>query len=381
MARRGVKTPSIFAITLLLILCLGTVAGGWFIYYSLSQKAVGLYGPPTPGLSFSQRIIYSYRLVSGQAKLTQPEGLTDKPVLFTIQLGESVSSIATRLQSHGLIADGEIFGIYLIYSGLDTRLQAGEYQLTKRMSAIEIARQLIDPTPGMVVFGILPGWRMEEIAGVLPTSGLAITAEDFLSEAHNLEIAPGLKDQIPESASLEGFLLPGEYQFSRNISAGEMLVEIIDRFNKSVNSEMRAGFESHGLSLYQAVIMASIVQKEAVIEEEQPIIASVFYNRLSEGMKMESDPTAQYALGWNAEQHTWWTNPLSSDDLMVDSPYNTYLYVGLPPGPISNPGISALQAVASPARTSFYYFRARCDGSGMHHFSESFDEHIQNACQ
>jgi UPF0755 protein len=97
-------------------------------------------------------------------------------------------------------------------------------------------------------------------------------------------------------------------------------------------------------------------------------------------MKLDSDPTVQYALGYNPDKKTWWTNPLSLQDLQIDSPYNTYLYMGLPPGPIANPSLTALQAVAFPAQTPYYYFRSACDGSGKHTFAETFEEHLQNEC-
>jgi UPF0755 protein len=134
------------------------------------------------------------------------------------------------------------------------------------------------------------------------------------------------------------------------------------------------------LNLYKGVILASIVSREAIVEDEMPLIASVFYNRLNGGEKLETDPTVQYALGYNEAQGTWWTNPLSAADLLFDSPYNTYLYPGLPPGPISNPGLAALRAVAFPAQTPYKYFRAACDGSGRHLFAETFEEHLGNAC-
>jgi UPF0755 protein len=117
-----------------------------------------------------------------------------------------------------------------------------------------------------------------------------------------------------------------------------------------------------------------------MVEEEQPTIASVFYNRLSQGMKLDSDPTVQYALGYNHSAKTWWTNPLSSQDLQINSPYNTYGSSGLPPGPIDSPGLSALNAVAKPDDTPFFYFRARCDGSHKHLFAQTYDEHLLNAC-
>jgi UPF0755 protein len=143
---------------------------------------------------------------------------------------------------------------------------------------------------------------------------------------------------------------------------------------------LREGFQQQGLSLFQAVTLASIVQREAIVEDEMPLIASVFLNRLKAGMKLESDPTVQYALGYQEESGKWWKSPLSLDELKVDSPYNTYLYSNLPPGPIANPGLNALKAVAFPAQTPYYYFRAACDGSGKHTFAETFEEHQLNAC-
>jgi UPF0755 protein len=125
--------------------------------------------------------------------------------------------------------------------------------------------------------------------------------------------------------------------------------------------------------------LASIIEREAVVADERPIIASVFFNRLSAGMLLESDPTVQYALGQQPDGD-WWKSPLSLDDLALDSPYNTYRSAGLPPGPIANPGLSSLQAVANPADTPYFYFRAACDGSGRHAFAATFDEHLLNAC-
>ena len=126
--------------------------------------------------------------------------------------------------------------------------------------------------------------------------------------------------------------------------------------------------------------LASIVQREAVDRDEMPMIASVFYNRLEISMKLETDPTVQYALGYNSAQNSWWTTPLTYTHLEVLSPYNTYIYSGLPPTPIANPSLAALQAVAFPAQTPYYYFRAACDGSGTHNFSETYEQHLQYAC-
>jgi peptidoglycan lytic transglycosylase G len=147
-----------------------------------------------------------------------------------------------------------------------------------------------------------------------------------------------------------------------------------------LTNNIRDGLDRQGLSIYQAVTLASIVEREAVHYDEAPMIASVYLNRLKIGMKLDADPTVQYALGYDAVNQTWWTNPLSVDDLKINSPYNTYATDGLPPTPISNPGLEALRAVAFPAETSYYYFSAKCDDSGYHNFAQTFQEHLQNLC-
>jgi UPF0755 protein len=174
--------------------------------------------------------------------------------------------------------------------------------------------------------------------------------------------------------------MSGEYHFTRNASAQAIISNMLLQFDQQVTPEMLQAFQDQGLTLQQAVTLASIVQKEAVVPDEMPMIASVFYNRLAAGMKLESDPTVQYALGYNDAQKSWWTNPLSTADLSIDSPYNTYANADLPPGPICNPSLAALSAVAHPAQTPYYYFRAKCDGSGLHSFAVTFKEHQQNAC-
>jgi UPF0755 protein len=159
-----------------------------------------------------------------------------------------------------------------------------------------------------------------------------------------------------------------------------MIAKMLRNFAAHLTADIRNGFEKQGLTVYQAVTLASLVEREAVQNEEQPLIASVYLNRFKTGMKLDADPTVQYAIGFNFLQQTWWTSPLSLLDLQVNSVYNTYIYEGLPPTPIANPSLGALRAVAFPAETTYMFFRAKCDGSGFHEFSETFDEHLQNAC-
>ena len=185
---------------------------------------------------------------------------------------------------------------------------------------------------------------------------------------------------FPANATGEGFIFPDTYNFRRDVPLYELFNTFFANFEQNLSIEIRDGYALQGLDIFQAVTLASIVEKETVVAEEMPLIASVFLNRLAAGMPLESDPTVQYAIGYNPAQKTWWTNPLTSDDLQINSPYNTYQGNGLPPGPIANPGIDALRAVAFPAQSPYYYFRAACDGSGKHVFSETFQQHLNNAC-
>ncbi len=304
--------------------------------------------------------------------------MNGKEQSFTIEIGESVDSVSNHLESVGLIRDADSFRSYLIYSGLDTSIQAGEYQLSTAMSALDIAHELQDATPEEVTFVVLPGWRVEEIAESLSTSGLPITYDEFLSAA---KTPPQHFDFLAGASTVEGFLYPNSYIFSRDISsAEEMIEEMVRNFSAHLTPDLQNGFEQQGLTVYQAVSLASMVEREAVQDDEQTLIASVYLNRFKIGMKLDADPTVQYAIGYNILQRTWWTNPLSLLDLEINSVYNTYIYEGLPPSPIANPSLGALRAVAFPAETSYLFFRAKCDGSGFHEFSETFDEHLQNAC-
>jgi UPF0755 protein len=336
------------------------------------------YGPPSENLGVFQRFQYSVLMLWYDGQVSSPVNSSAGEVPFAVETGEGPASVAARLEQAGIIRNADAFTAYLVYAGLDTGLQAGEFQLSPALAPMQIAQKMQDATPTQVKFVILPGWRMDEIAVSLPTSGLGISAEQFLEVAR----APhSVFDFMPKGASAEGFLFPGEYLLPRVIGVDQLVAMLMNNAALALSPEMRAGFARQGLDVYQAVTLASIVQREAVKAEEQPSIASVFLNRLTAGMRLETDPTIQYALGFDPATNSWWRSPLSVDDLAIQSPYNTYQNPGLPPGPISNPSLSALQAVAYPAQTPYYFFRARCDGSGLHNFSETFDQHLKSGCQ
>ncbi|MBM3151096.1 MAG: endolytic transglycosylase MltG [Chloroflexi bacterium] len=357
-----------------LLLTLSILASILILAY-VPVLAEGSFGAPSPYLSAWQRFSYSFTLVSQAGDLTTPIDPFGAEGLFVIESGESVSSITDRLEEAGLVRDAHTLRVYLLYTGLDTSVQAGTYRLSPAMTALEIASALQDATPAEVTFYILPGWRLEEVAAALPTSGLAIEPASFLAAAAGAEAV-----FLPLGAGAEGFCFPQAYTLPRNTNAGQLVSVLLQGFSAILTPDLQDAFTRQGLDIYAAVTLASMVEREAVVDEEKPMIASVFLNRLAIGMKLDSDPTVQYAIGYNPAQGTWWTNPLSLADLQVDSPFNTYRYNGLPPAPIGSPDLASLQAVGYPAQTPYYYFRARCDGSGLHAFAETFDEHKLNAC-
>jgi UPF0755 protein len=362
-----------------LSICLLALASGW-IFFSLLPHTEQSFGPPGDNLSLYQRIYLSSRLMMQKDLLKHPANTLGPNLPFQVKVGEPVASVTSRLEELKLISSARALRDYLVYAGMDTTLQAGEFELSPGMSSIEIAHSLQDATPHEIVFNILPGWRLEEIAAALPTSGLSFKPDNFLELARHPSSEFAVGQSLPAGTSLEGFLFPDNYRLPRQISLEDFLLTVLDNFKLKIDPSISEGFTKQGLSLYQAVSLASMIQREAVVEDEMPLIASVFLNRLSASMKLDSDPTVQYALGFDPARSTWWKNPLDLTDLNVDSPYNTYLNAGLPPTPISNPSLSALLAVAFPAKTPYFYFRMACDGSGRHSFAKTFEEHLANGC-
>ena len=372
MKSRNSCLPWMLLLVLLALLGLVVVAAVF-----IPQAARQFFGDPSASLSAWQRFSLGSELVWNAGDLTQPRDPAGVEHLFVIQPDESVVSISDRLEQTGLIPSARSFRTYLVWTGMDAYILTGTFRLSPSLSAESIAGMLQSTTLIELTFTVLPGWRMEEIAALLPTSGLDITPQAFLAAAES----PALSlDLIPPGASAEGFLYPDTYTVPRTTTADQLVSILLQGFVTHLPADYPAAYASHGLTVYQAVTLASIIQREAVVEDEMPAIVSVFYNRLAISMKLQTDPTIQYALGYNAAQATWWTNPLGGNDMQFDSLYNTYLYPGLPPGPISNPSLAALGAVAYPAQTNYYFFQAKCDGSGLHNFAETFEQHLQNNC-
>ncbi|NLN70218.1 MAG: endolytic transglycosylase MltG [Chloroflexi bacterium] len=372
------KGRRVIGVLILFLLIAGLTA---VATYLLMMRAVRVeFGQPSKNLSTVQRMVIPAELFIHRRALTEPTSLFGEEQSFAISEGESVAMICIRLEGAGLIPDAELLRMYLLYTGLDRELKAGQFSLGPQTSPVEIVTSLLDATPKDAIITILPGWRIEEVAANVAGSGLTIPAEAFIEAAYHPPQGYFALVSLTDLTSLEGFLFPGTYSLPRESSLDVLLVMTLSEFNTQVDPTLVEGFARQGLTLTDAVKLASIVEREAVLDEEKPLIASVFFNRLEIGMRLETDPTVQYALGFDEATKSWWKSPLSLNDLTINSPFNTYLYDALPPTPICNPDLESLRAVAFPANTPYYYFRAACDESGRHNFAVTFEEHLNNSC-
>lgn len=341
-----------------------------------------------PDLNPAERLYLQAYLAANAEELERPLGEGVEEVTFVISPGEHANQIASNLVEAGLLADSELFRNYIRYYGLDSRLEAGTFNLTATWTVPELAMALTRAYAQEAIVTLIEGWRIEEMAASLAeTQPAAIDAQEFLSitqrPSPSLLAKHDFLHTLPSGASLEGFLFPDTYRVPADADAAYLVDRMMENFGQRMTPVMRQQIGAQGLSLYEAVTLASIVEREAVVNEERPLIAKVFLNRLNQGMRLEADPTVQYALGYQADSDRWWKSPLTQADLQVDSPYNTYLYPALPPGPIASPGLATLEAVAQPEEAPYLFFVTDCSGSapGSHVFSETFEEHLANVAQ
>ncbi len=359
-------------LTLLVVVGLGGL--GWRVSSEIHQ-AQTRFGPPAAGLGFLTTWRLSHTLLAAQNALLTPVPATAGATV-EISPGANAAAIAQHLHSAGLIPNAAAFLAYVRYKGWDTDLQAGTFRLAEPLAPVALAARLRETPPQDAVLVVLPGWRREEIAAAVPSSGLAFPPQRFLQVTARASGAV-LPIETPANASLEGFLAPGRYTFPRDTASADVAAAMLHRMAQWLSPEWQAAVRAQGLTPYQALILASIVQRETRHADEMPHIAAVYLNRLRRAMPLEADPTVQYALG---QPGNWWPAPLTAADLKTNSPYNTYRHAGLPPTPIDNPSLQALQAVAHAPATDDLFFRAACDGSGRHIFSRTFQQHLQNAC-
>lgn len=354
------------------------ILGAAIIWVGIPVMTEKAFGAPSPALTSYQVRQYGLKLLLSKGSLEKPASSADVIIPFEIPLGRSITNIAADLENAGLIYSAPSFRNYLIYKGYDSSIRAGEYSISTADSPFEIAELLRSDNP-VITFYLYPGWRAEEVAEGLVASGVQITTSEFMRIVNN----PGGNKQtetLQNPVSLEGYLFPGEYVIRKDSTAEELILGFTQRFEAEVLPVINQAGDRSGLSVSEIITLASIIQRETLVESEMGKIASVFYNRLEAGMKLETDPTVQYALGYDQISASWWKTSLSYSDLQVASQFNTYATYGLSPHAISNPGLAAIQAALHPETTNYYYFQANCDGSGSHVFSETYEEHLSHNC-
>lgn len=380
MQTRRPRRGRLFAIGFLFLALMGCSAVVFGTLYIALPNAVNSIGEPAADLDPLERVYLVGYLWLNLDAIDSTAG--DPSVQYELEVvqGENAGEVIGRLNSAGIVDNEALLRNFLEFRGFDRGIEAGSYELHGGMSIREIAHTLQKADPESVGFVILEGWRREQIAEAISTKRLSFTAADFMATSQQAPEDFPFYEDIPVFATLEGFLFPDTYSISAELDAEGFVFKLLENFENRLTPEILLGIEQQGLDIYQAISLASIVEREAVVADERDLIASVFLNRLDLGMNLEADPTVQYALG-NQLDGSWWKAPLSLSDLEIDSPFNTYLYPGLPPGPIANPGLDSIRAVAFPAETAYLYFRATCDGTGRHTFSLTFEEHQSKACQ
>ncbi|TCL37194.1 UPF0755 protein [Anaerospora hongkongensis] len=287
------------------------------------------------------------------------ETLTVKPEMTVKDIGEV-------LFQNGIIHNATLFRINAKVQGAENSLQAGNYVLSSKMSMSDIIDKMVRGDTVYRLLTIPEGYNVEQIAKLLDEQGLGDGAT-FKALARNFTPLDYMVQQPGIIYPVEGYVFPDTYRINPGMTEEGILKMLVANFDKKLTTDMRERARALGLSLHQAVTLASLVEKEAKLDTERPVIAGVFYNRLKQNMPLQSCPTVQYILGYPKAE-------LTIADTQIMSPYNTYQNLGLPPGPIASPGMAAIQAVLYPADTPYFYFVAAKDGS--HRFNKTYEEHL-----
>lgn len=288
-------------------------------------------------------------------------------VIVEIPPGTSTWVIFERLDEAGVVEDARLAEIYYRLHRGKTRLQAGEYRFQRPMPIDEVINRMGRGDVVRHAIVVPEGLTAEETFQLFLQQGIG-GPEAFKAALVSTELVPGLTKGVTD---LEGFLFPDTYVVTRSTSAAQIVDRMITNFREHYTPEIQKRASALGLTTRQAVTLASIIQKESSLQSEGPLIAGVYWNRLRRGMRLQADPTVIYALKRDGR----WRGTLLRSDYDYESPYNTYMHEGLPPGPIANPGADALRAAVNPARTSYLYFVAD-PTTGGHTFSTTFEDHL-----
>jgi UPF0755 protein len=312
--------------------------------------------------------------VQGYRPVASP---ADEPVTVVVESGEGSDSIADALKKTGAIDSATQFRVLVAFLGYGSLLQVGEYEFTRdtpELDAVYRIRRGLVSTKSVTV---VEGWRLEQIADAVAEQG--IPRNDFIAAARRLDYDFSFLEDLRTGERLDGYLFPATYTIRRRDTARDVVQKMLQAFADSLPGTLEQQATDLGLTLHEVVTTASIIEREAVLPEERPVMAQVFLRRLRLGIPLEADPTVQFALANDPDsvaEFGYWKQGLTTDDLEVASPYNTYTEAGIPPGAICSPRLDSMNAVVNPADTNYLYFVAKPDGS--HAFAETFQEHLDN---
>lgn len=338
----------------------------WVKAFQRIGRSLGEFGAWIFGLIAVTAVVVGF--VSSHAVLPVENSKLAASAVVHISPGSTSADIARLLENENMIRDSRAFTVLSRVLRLDDRLQAGDYLFSPGMNVLQIVRHLESGNVVTARVTIPEGVNLRQIASLLAARGL-VDPERFLRLARDERLIYGDNPPIPKpTPSLEGYLFPDTYVFVQGQSEEDIIKRMVNRFIEVALPVLAAGPAGSKYSVHELVTLASIIEKEAMLDRERPIISGVFHNRLRIGMPLQSDPTVQYIMDEPRPK-------LYYSDLAIDSPYNTYKYPGLPPGPISSPGKASLAAVANPADVKYLYFVAR--GDGTHVFSRTFAEHVR----
>lgn len=304
--------------------------------------------------------------------LNTPVSKNPKDVEFQVRRGANSSTIIDGLYKKGLVKSRIFAKMYVKKLNMDKALKPGIYKLNTAMTPMEIFTKLSKGAPDFDVVNITfpEGYSVKQIAKKLKENGLIKDEKTFIDEAQNGNFEKEFLKDIPNDrpSRLEGYLFPDTYDLKKGISEHDIIKKMLDRFEDIYKTSIQGNIKSEEMKLDDIITMASIVEREAKVNSERPLIAAVFYNRLKKNMELQSCATIQYALGVTKEK-------LYYKDLEVNSPYNTYKHKGLPVGPICNPGVDSIKAAVKPADVDYLFFVLKAyNGDGSHNFARTGEE-------
>jgi UPF0755 protein len=306
--------------------------------------------------------VIGYNWVDHQ--LHQPANPGNSKVRFVVPPGATFHEVADTLHRTGLIDSVTVFDLYARYKHLDTNVEAGAYELSRNLNMIQILSALQTAIPDEIFVTVPEGYTIQKTAALLDKGGV-IKGSDYTALAVQGKFNYDFLKDLRPGASLEGFLFPDTYLIPRAGTAKDLITQQLEAFKLKWDQTRQAQAAARKLNPLQVVTIASLIEREARFQDDRPLVASVIYNRLAAGWLLQIDATVLYAKGV-------WQSSVSLDDRKINSPYNTYLHTGLPPGPIANPGIKAIDAALQPADTGYFFYLS--DPQGHNHYAKTNEE-------